>query len=54
MTATRRAGSDLLPHLRRARDHIDRNYAAPLDLDRLAAVAGMSKYHFVLLRGLLR
>lgn len=34
-------------HLRRARDHIDRHYAAPLDLDRLAAVAGMSKYHFV-------
>ena len=47
MTATRPAGSDLLPHLRRARDHIDRNYAAPLDLDRLAAVAGVSKYHFV-------
>ena len=34
-------------HLRRARDHIDRAYAEPLDLDRLAAVAGMSKYHFV-------
>ena len=34
-------------HLRRARDHIDRHYAAPLDLDRLAAVAGVSKYHFV-------
>jgi AraC-like DNA-binding protein len=34
-------------HLRRARDHVDRHYAAPLDLDRLAAVAGMSKYHFV-------
>ena len=34
-------------HLRRARDHIDRNFAAPLDLDRLAAVASMSKYHFV-------
>ena len=49
MTAprSRPAGSDLLVHLRRARDHIDRNHAAPLDLDRLAAVAGMSKYHFV-------
>ena len=34
-------------HLRRARDHIDRSYAAPLDLDELAAVAGISKYHFV-------
>jgi AraC-like DNA-binding protein len=46
VTAARPAGSDLLPHLRRARDHIDRNYAAPLDLDALAAVAGVSKYHF--------
>jgi AraC-like DNA-binding protein len=36
----------LLAHLRRARDHIDRNYREPLDLDRLARVAGMSKYHF--------
>ena len=38
---------ELLRHLRRARDHIDRNYREPLDLDRLAAVAGVSKYHFV-------
>ena len=37
----------LLPHLRAARDHIDRHYQAPLDLDALAAVAGVSKYHFV-------
>jgi AraC-like DNA-binding protein len=37
---------DLLPHLRRARDHIDRHYRAPLDLDQLAAVAGLSKFHF--------
>jgi AraC-like DNA-binding protein len=37
---------ELLAHLRRARDHIDRHYASPLDLDRLAAVAGLSKYHF--------
>jgi transcriptional regulator GlxA family with amidase domain len=37
----------LLAHLRRARDHIDRDYREPLDLDRLAAVAGVSKYHFV-------
>ena len=36
----------LLPHLRRARDHIDRGYRWPLDLDDLAAVAGVSKYHF--------
>jgi AraC-like DNA-binding protein len=34
------------PHLRRARDHADRNYADALDLETLAAVAGMSKYHF--------
>lgn len=38
---------DLLPHLRRAHDHIDRHSAAPLDLTRLAAVAGVSKFHFV-------
>jgi AraC-like DNA-binding protein len=37
----------LLAHLRRARDHVDRNYREPLDLDALAAVAGVSKYHFV-------
>jgi AraC-like DNA-binding protein len=45
-TGRRTAGGDLLVHLRRARDHIDRCYAEPLDLDRLAAVAGVSKYHF--------
>jgi AraC-like DNA-binding protein len=37
----------LLSHLRRARDHIDLHYPEPLDLDRLARVAGVSKYHFV-------
>jgi len=37
---------DLLPHLRRARDHIDRHYQQPLDLAGLAAVAGVSKFHF--------
>jgi AraC-like DNA-binding protein len=36
----------LLAHLRRARDHIDRNFREPLDLDALARVAGVSKYHF--------
>jgi transcriptional regulator GlxA family with amidase domain len=36
----------LPPHLRRAHDHIDRHYASPIDLDQLAAVAGVSKYHF--------
>jgi transcriptional regulator GlxA family with amidase domain len=38
---------DLLPHLRRARDHMDRHYQAPLDLNELARVAGMSKFHLV-------
>ena len=38
--------TELLPHLRSARDYIDRNYQHPLDLDRLAAVAGVSKFHF--------
>ncbi len=49
MTATRTGpvAVELLPHLRRARDHIDRRYAEPLDLDQVAAVAGVSKFHFV-------
>jgi AraC-like DNA-binding protein len=42
----RAAPGDLLVHLRRARDHADRHYAEPLGLDALAAVAGLSKYHF--------
>lgn len=37
----------LLPHLRRARDHIDRQYRMPLNIDDLASVAGVSKYHFI-------
>jgi len=37
---------DLLRCLRRARDHIDRHYQSPLDLDQLASVAGVSKFHF--------
>ncbi|WP_407940213.1 helix-turn-helix transcriptional regulator [Nakamurella leprariae] len=38
---------DLLPHLRRARDLIDREYAAELDLTALARAAGVSKFHFL-------
>ena len=38
---------ELLAHLRRARDHMDRHYELPLNLDALASVAGDSKYHFV-------
>ncbi|WP_280234208.1 helix-turn-helix transcriptional regulator [Nocardia cyriacigeorgica] len=44
---TRPVPEDLLPHLRRARDLADREYAQPLDLDGLAAAAGVSKYHFL-------
>ena len=47
-TAVKRpVAASLLPHLRRAHDHIDRHYAEPLDLDELASVAGISKFHFV-------
>ena len=42
----RRVPGDVLVHLRRARDHIDRHYRDDLNLDRLAAVAGMSTFHF--------
>jgi AraC-like DNA-binding protein len=38
---------ELLAHLRRARDLADRHYAEPLDLDRLAEAAGVSKWHFL-------
>lgn len=40
-------GAHLLPHLRRARDVIDSEYTEQLDLDRLSAVAGLSKFHFL-------
>ncbi len=43
---TRPVAEDLLAHLRRARDHIDQHSALALNLDQLAAVAGLSKYHF--------
>lgn len=41
-----RAPGDVLVHLRRARDRIDRHYAEPLDLEALARTAGISKFHF--------
>jgi AraC-like DNA-binding protein len=41
-----RAPGDVLVHLRRARDHIDRAYAEALDLEAIAATAGLSKWHF--------
>jgi AraC-like DNA-binding protein len=37
---------DLLRHLRRARDHIDSHYVHALQLDELARVAGVSRFHF--------
>ena len=46
-TVHRTVPVDLLVHLRQARDHIDRHYATDLDLDDLARVACVSKYHFV-------
>nr|WP_296074276.1 AraC family transcriptional regulator [uncultured Actinoplanes sp.] len=33
--------------LRRVRDHIDRNFAAPLTLSDLAKLSGMSRFHLV-------
>jgi len=45
--AARPVALELLAHLRRSRDHIDRHYRAALDLDQLARVAGVSKFHFV-------
>ncbi len=41
MLATERIG-----YLRQARDLMDRHFAEPLDLDRLAAESGFSKFHF--------
>src|SRR5580658_129800 len=35
-----------LAHLRRARDHVDRNYAEPLDVPAMARTALMSPAHF--------
>ncbi len=42
-----RAPADLLVHLRRAKDLVDRDYASGLDLDALATEARLSKYHFL-------
>lgn len=41
-----RAPDDVVVSLRRARDYADRNFTDPLNLEQLAAVAGISKYHF--------
>jgi AraC-like DNA-binding protein len=47
VSGTRRVPGDVLVHLRRARDHLDRHFAEPFDLDHLAALAGMSRFHFL-------
>jgi AraC-like DNA-binding protein len=51
--AARRAGtvatvsdSERIGHLRSARDLMDLRFSEPLDLDRMAAEAGYSKFHF--------
>ena len=44
--STGRAHDDVLVHLRAARDHADRHFTEPLDLQQLAAVARLSKFHF--------
>ncbi len=41
-----RAPGDVLVHLRRARDHLDLHYREPHELDEVARVAGLSKFHF--------
>jgi AraC-like DNA-binding protein len=43
---SRSVAIELLPHLRRARDHVDAHFADGLDLEGIARVAGVSKYHF--------
>ncbi len=42
-----RVPGDVLVHLRRARDHMDRHFADEIDLSAIAAVAAMSKFHFL-------
>lgn len=41
-----RAPDHALVQLRRAKDHADRHFADPLDLEQLASVAALSKFHF--------
>jgi AraC-like DNA-binding protein len=42
-----RVPGDLLVHLRRARDHLDRNFATEVGLDDAARIARLSKFHFL-------
>jgi AraC-like DNA-binding protein len=40
------SGAERISSLRSARDLMDRRFADPLDLDRMASEAGFSKFHF--------
>jgi AraC-like DNA-binding protein len=42
-----RVPGDALTSLRRARDHIDRNFASEVGLAEAAAIAQLSKFHFL-------
>lgn len=42
-----RVPGDVLVHLRRARDHLDRNFATEVGLDDAARIARVSKFHFL-------
>jgi transcriptional regulator GlxA family with amidase domain len=44
---TRRARQPAVAHLRRAKDWMDAHYGEPLDVERLAGMAGWSRYHFI-------
>lgn len=41
-----RVPGDVLVHLRRARDHMDRNFTSGVELEEAAAIANLSKFHF--------
>jgi AraC-like DNA-binding protein len=43
----KRGGELILPHLRAAKDLMDRSFGDELDLDVLARCAGYSRYHFL-------
>ncbi len=46
MRDVQRVPEQQLQRVRRAKDHADRHFAEPLDLEQLAAVATLSRYHF--------
>jgi AraC-like DNA-binding protein len=46
MMASVRVPGDVLVHLRRARDFLDRRFVSGVALDDAARIAGLSKFHF--------